>query len=210
MNAHVAAEVASPAVHARTRQSTLVRVVAPFAIGGAVFLVPTPEGLTANAWHFFAVFLATITAIITEPIPGAAAGLLGVLIATVFGLVRPVPAQATAWALSGFSNSTVWLIFAAYMFACGYSKTGLGKRIALLLIRALGKRTLGLGYAVTFADLALAPVTPSATARSGGTIYPVVRNIPELYDSYPNDPSAKRVGAYLLYTALAASAVSSS
>ena len=59
MNAHVAAEVASPAVHARTRQSTLVRVVAPFAIGGAVFLVPTPEGLTANAWHFFALFLAT-------------------------------------------------------------------------------------------------------------------------------------------------------
>src|SRR5205814_4730221 len=187
MNAHVAAEVASPAVHARTRQSTLVRVVAPFVIGGAVFLVPTPEGLTANAWHFFALFLATITAIITEPIPGAAAGLLGVCVAAVLNLVRTGTAQSTAWALSGFSNSTVWLIFAAYMFACGYSKTGLGKRIALLLIRAMGRRTLGLGYAVTFADLALAPVTPSATARSAGTIYPVVRSIPDVYDSYPDE-----------------------
>lgn len=194
----------------RTRQSTIVRAVAPFAIGGAVLLMPTPEGLTANAWHFFAVFLATITAIVTEPIPGAAAGLLGVFIATVFGLVRPAPAQATAWALSGFSNSTVWLIFAAYMFACGYSKTGLGKRIALLLIRALGHRTLGLGYAVTFADMALAPVTPSATARSAGTIFPIVRSIPELYGSHPDDPSAKRIGSYLLYTALAATMVTSS
>jgi len=179
-------------------------------IGGAVLLTPTPEGLTANAWHFFALFLATIAGVIFEPIPGAAIGLLGVFIATVLGLVRPVPAQATAWALSGFSNATVWLVFAAYMFACGYSKTGLGKRIALHLIRMMGNRTLGLGYAITFADLALAPVTPSATARSGGSIYPVVSSIPALYDSHPDDATAKKVGAYLLYTALAASMVSSS
>ena len=206
----VAAEVASPALHVRSRQSSVLRAAAPFVIGGALLLVPTPEGLTANAWHFFALFLATITGIITEPIPGAAIGMLGVFVAAVLGLVRPVPTQATAWALSGFSNATVWLIFAAYMFACGYSKTGLGRRIALLMIRGLGKRTLGLGYAVTFADLALAPVTPSATARSSGSVYPVVRNIPELYDSHPDDASAKKVGAYLLYTALAASMVSSS
>ena len=206
----VAAEVAAPATPSRTRQSMLVRAIAPFVVGGVVLLVPTPEGLSENAWHFFALFLATITGVITEPIPGAAIGMLGVCVATTLGLVRPAPAQATAWALSGFSNAIVWLIFAAYMFACGYSKTGLGRRIALHLIRMMGNRTLGLGYAITLADLALAPVTPSATARSGGSIYPVVRNIPELYDSYPNDPSAKKVGAYLLFTALAASMVSSS
>ena len=204
------AEVAAPARSGRTAQSTLLRGLAPLVIGGAVLLTPTPEGLTANAWHFFALFLATITGIICEPIPGAAIGLLGVMTAAVLGLVRPAPAPATAWALSGFSNPTVWLVFAAYMFACGYSKTGLGKRIALHLIRVMGNRTLGLGYAITFADLALAPVTPSATARSGGSIYPVVRSIPELYDSYPDDATAKKVGAYLLYTALAASMVSSS
>src|SRR5882672_527258 len=211
MTAHsIAAEVAAPATPVRTRQSALLRCVAPLVMGGAVLLVPTPEGLTPNAWHFFALFLATITGVIFEPIPGAAIGLLGVFIATALGLVRPVPAQATAWALSGFSNSTVWLVFAAYMFACGYSKTGLGKRIALHLIAALGRRTLGLGYAVTFADLVLAPVTPSATARSGGTIYPIVRSIPELYGSFPNDPSSKRVGSYLLYTALASTMITSS
>ena len=85
MNAHVAAEVAAPVVPVRTRYSTAVRAVAPFVIGGAVLLVPTPEGLTANAWHFFALFLATITGIITEPIPGAAIGLLGVFVAAVLG-----------------------------------------------------------------------------------------------------------------------------
>ena len=111
----VAAEVAAPATPIRTRQSMLFRALAPFAIGGAVLLTPTPEGLTANAWHFFALFLATITGVICEPIPGAAIGLLGVMTAAVLGLVRPVPAPATAWALSGFSNPTVWLVFAAYL-----------------------------------------------------------------------------------------------
>src|SRR4030095_10506137 len=114
--------------------------VAPFVVGGAVLLVPTPEGLTENAWHFFALFLATITGVVTEPIPGAAVGLLGVCTAAALALVRPAPAQATAWALSGFSNATVWLVFAAYMFACGYSKTGLGSPIAPPPIPVSGSR----------------------------------------------------------------------
>ena len=53
-----------------------------------------------------------------------------------------------SWALSGFSNSTVWLIFGAFMFALGYEKTGLGRRIALMLVKAMGRKTLTLGYAV--------------------------------------------------------------
>jgi L-tartrate/succinate antiporter len=117
---------------------------------------------------------------------------------------------ALAWALSGFSNSTVWLIFGAFMFALGYEKTGLGRRIALMLVKAMGRRTLTLGYAVAIADLILAPFTPSNTARSGGTIFPVIKNLPPLYDSQPNDPSARRIGGYVMWTALAATCVTSS
>ena len=90
---------------------------------------------------------------------------------------RP-PNAALTWALSGFSNASVWLIFGAFMFTLGYEKTGLGPRIALSLVKAMGRRTLFLGYAIMFADLILSPFTPSTTARSGGTIYPIVRNIP--------------------------------
>ena len=70
----IAAEVAAPVVPARTRQSVLWRALAPLVVGGAVLLAPTPEGLTVNAWRFFALFLATITGVIAEPIPGAAIG----------------------------------------------------------------------------------------------------------------------------------------
>ena len=96
------------------------------------------------------------------------------------------------------------------MFALGYAKTGLGRRIALLLVRALGKNTLMLGYATTIADTILAPFTPSNTARSAGTIFPVIVNLPPLYDSKPNDPSARKIGTYVMWTTFAASCVTSS
>ena len=74
----------------------------------------------------------------------------------------------------------------------------------------MGRNTLTLGYAIDVADLLLAPFTPSNTARSGGTIYPVIRNLPALYDSKPNDPSMRRIGSYLMWVAVAATCVTSS
>ena len=188
----------------------LARVVGPLLLGSAIALIPTPAGLAPAAWHYLALFVTVITLIITEPIPAAAIGMAGVTAAAVLGLVRDTPRASAEWALSGFGNTIVWLIFAAFMFTVGYAQTGLGRRIALHLVRLLGHRTLGLGYAVTLAELVFAPFTPSATARSAGTIYPVISHIPQLYGSRPGDGTARLMGAYLLYTALAVSFVTSS
>jgi len=182
----------------------------PLALGVAIALAPVPAGLDPDAWRYFALFVAVITGIVMEPVAPAAIGLGGVIAAAALGLVHDEPDESAAWALSGFGNATVWLIFGGYMFTMGYTETGLGKRVALHLIRLLGARTLGLGYAIALADLALAPFTASATARSAGTIFPVIRQIPELYGSHPDEASARRIGAYLLYTALAVSFVTSS
>ena len=185
-------------------------------------IIPPPEGLAQHAWYFFAIFAGVIVGLMLEPLPGAAIGLIGVALVTILApyvLFGPAelakagfkPANASlTWALSGFSNSTVWLIFAAFMFALGYEKTGLGRRISLGLVKVMGRRTLTLGYAVAIADLLLAPFTPSNTARSGGTVYPVIRNLPALYDSKPNDPSSRRIGGYLMWTAIATTCVTSS
>lgn len=195
------------------------RWVVPLSAGVVLALLPAPAGLTPHAWHYFAAFATVILALITEPMPAAAVGLIGVTAAAVSGLAfTPAqladpafkqPAEAVKWALAGFANSTVWLIFAAFVFSMGYEKTGLGRRIALVLVRWLGGRTLGLGYAIALSDLVLAPFTPSNTARSGGTIYPVIRNIPPLYGSEPGETS-RRIGAYLMWTAFATTCVTSS
>ena len=185
------------------------KALVPIVVGLGLLLLPIPEALTPNAWYYFALFVAVIIALILEPIPAAAVGLIGVTTATVSLLVTPKPADAIKWALSGFQDGTVWLIFVAFMFALGYEKTGLGRRVALNLVRWLGKKTLGLGYAVALADLVLAPFTPSNTARSGGTIYPVIKNIPPLYGSEPG-PTARKIGSYLMWTAFATTCLTSS
>ncbi len=177
--------------------------------GVIVALLPVPAGLKPAAWYFFALFCAVVVGLVLEPIPAAAVGLTGVAFATVTGLVEAKPADSIRWALSGFSNTTVWLIFAAFMFALGYEKSGLGRRLALSLVKKMGKSTLGLGYATAFSDVILAPFTPSNTARSGGTIFPVIRNIPGLYGSEPGETS-RRLGGPLMWTALATTCVTSS
>ncbi|QKF60146.1 sodium:sulfate symporter family protein [Aliarcobacter lanthieri] len=113
------------------------------------------------------------------------------------------------WALSGFGNSVIWLIFAAFMFALGYKKTGLGRRVSLIMVKYMGKSTLGLGYAVAFSDLVLAPFMPSNTARSGGSVYPVAINIPHIFNSYP-DNEPRKIGAYISWVAIATTCVTSS
>lgn len=186
------------------------KYLVPLLVGAGICIIPVPAGLQPKAWYFFALFTTAILALILEPIPPAAVGLIGVTLAGALLLVDPKPAGSLKWVLSGFSNGVVWLIFAAYLFAQGYEKTGLGRRIALLLVKALGKKTLGLGYAVALADLVLAPFTPSNTARSGGTIFPIIKNIPPLYDSLPGEASARKIGSYLMWTALATTCVTSS
>jgi len=198
------------------------KAIAPIAIAIVLALVPAPGGLPQFAWWYFAIFAGVIVGLMFEPLPGGAIGLIGITVVAVLAnhvYLSPEqaatagsrwPVEAIRWALSGFSNTTVWLIFGAFMFALGYEKTGLGRRIALVLVKALGRKTLTLGYAVMGADLILAPFTPSNTARSGGTIFPVIKNLPPLYDSKPNDPSAQRIGGYIMWTALATTCVTSS
>jgi L-tartrate/succinate antiporter len=191
------------------RAGTMFAAALPLAAGLLLALLPAPAGLTRGAWVFFALFVAVVLAMITEPLPAGAVGLLGVTLASLLGLVGSSANDSIKWALSGFADPTVWLIFGAFVFAIGYEKTGLGRRIALGLVKRLGGRTLGLGYAIALTDLALAPFTPSNTGRSGGIIFPIVRGLPELYGSAPG-PSARRIGAYLMWTAFATTAVTSS
>src|SRR3972149_6518345 len=81
--------------------------------------------------------------------------------------------------------------------AGGFIRTGLGRRIAYLFIRAFGKRPLGLAYALELSDLVIAPATPSNTARAGGVLFPVVRSLTTTFNSEPG-PTAGRIGRYLM------------
>ena len=188
--------------------STKLKLFSPLIVLALLWFIPAPEGLSANAWHFLAVFLAVVVGLIIEPVPAALVGFTGISFVAAIGLMGNAKESIT-WALSGFSNSVIWLIFAAFMFALGYKKTGLGKRVSLVMVKYMGKSSLGLGYAVAFSDLVLAPFMPSNTARSGGSVYPVAINIPHIFNSYP-DNEPRKLGAYISWVAIATTCITSS
>lgn len=185
-----------------------VKKIIPIIVLLGIWFVPVPSGLSADAWHFIAIFMAVVVGLIIEPVPAALVGFTGISLVAVLGLMGSSK-ESIKWALSGFSNTVIWLIFAAFMFAMGYKKTGLGKRISLIMVKYMGKSSLGLGYAVAVSDLLLAPFMPSNTARSAGTIYPVASNIPLVFGSTP-DKEPRKLGAYICWVAIAATSVTSS
>ena len=200
----------------------IAKAVAPLAVLGVLLLIPVPEGMPPQAWHFFAIFVAMIVGMILEPIPATAISFIAVTASVLSAnwvlfdaqeLAQPgfkAGKEALKWGLAGFSSTTVWLVFGAFIFALGYEATGLGRRIALFMVKFMGKRTLTLGYAVVIIDILLAPFTPSNTARTGGTVFPVVKNLPPLFDSFPNDPSSSRIGGYLMWMMVVGTSISSS
>src|SRR5260370_18534129 len=121
------------------------KAIAPIAVAVVLALLPAPSGLPHHAWYFFSIFAGVIVGLVLEPLPGAAIAIIGITVAAVlapFVLFSPQqlsapgfrpPSAALNWALSGYSNPTVWLIFGAFILALGYERTGLGERIVLLL-----------------------------------------------------------------------------
>lgn len=161
------------------------------------FVIPVPVGVTPNAWHLLALFVGTIAAIIGKAMPIGAVALLSIGLVALTGVTNDKPALAIADALSGFSNSLIWLIGIAIMISRGLAKTGLGNRIGYHFIAWFGKKTLGVGYALALSELVLAPVTPSNTARGGGIIHPIMKSIASSFGSSPEQGTERKIGHYL-------------
>lgn len=176
----------------RVDTNTLMRAAIVVGAGLIIWFLPPFGDLKPQAMHMLAIFVATILGLILQPLPQ------GAIVITAIALTGLTKTLTLGDTLSGFANSVVWLIVAAFLFARAFIKTGLGRRIAFMMVGAFGKTTLGMGYALTVSDLILAPATPSNTARAGGILFPVVRSLSSSMGSEPG-PTANRIGAYLMF-----------
>lgn len=199
----------------------LIRFWICVVVGVALWFSPPPAGLSIEGWHVFAVFAATIVSFLLRPLPMGACVLIGLLVLGATGTIAPAISMAPQppdmfsapimeehtfservsmsfkAALSGFADDTVWLVVAAFFLSGAMIHSELGKRLALMMISALGRTTLGLGYAIAAAELVLAPFIPSNTARGGGLMMPIVNSISNVLGSHPHD-QPKRAGEFLV------------
>ncbi len=173
------------------------RMLRGFAILVAVYLVvvfaiPKPAAVKPGRLEADrCIFAATIVGSIIEPIPAGALVLLAVTLSAVMG------GLTITEALSGYSNSSVWLVLVAFFISRALIQTGLARRIALFFVRSFGHSSLGVAYSLAASDMVLAGMIPSNGARSAGVVLPIVRSIAELYGSHPGE-TAERLGAHLM------------
>lgn len=206
----------APAETQRSSALTLVlKWIVVIGSGLAIASITPPSGIRPESWRLLAIFVATIIGSILRPLSGSAMVLLGI---TVLALTKSMPLSEAAIRtvtdplkpdfkavetlriksiLAGYADPVVWLVLAAFFMARGMIKTGLGRRIALLFIRAIGHRSLGLGYALVGTDMLLATVIPSNGARCGGITFPIAKSVAEAYDSRPGETAGK-LGAFLM------------
>jgi divalent anion:Na+ symporter, DASS family len=180
----------------------LVKRAVPFAIAIGIWFTPVPAGLTAPAWHLFAVFVAAIVSVLLAAFPLLTSSMLAVGAVVLTGTITP------AQAYSGFANASVLLVVVAFIVAQAVVKSGLGRRISLFMVSHFGSSPLGLAYSIVLTDAAIAPAFPSNTAR-GGVLFPIVLSVAKGAGSNPEDPEGRRLGGYLMFCAMASLAVSS-
>ena len=166
------------------------------AIVGVILWLLTPmkpAAVPVAGWHMFALFVGTIIACITRPLPIGGVSILAFALTVLTGTL---PMDK---AILGFGNSSIWMIAMAFFIARGFIKTGLGRRIALNFVRLFGKKTLGLAYSLIGVDLIMAPATPSNTARAGGVLYPIIKSLAQSFGSDPKDGTERKIGSFLVF-----------
>ncbi len=173
-------------------------------IAAAFWFIPTPEGVTANAWHLLGIFLATIGGIILNPMPMGAISLLGIVAAV---LTKTLTLDQC---LAGFGSDVVWLVVFAFFISQGFIKTGLGSRIAYFFISKLGRSTLGLSYGLVAAEFILSPLIPSVTARGGGIIYPIAHSLAESFQDKTHKGVSKKTAGFIMQSCAQSNVITSS
>lgn len=159
-----------------------------FAIPACIIATPVPNGLTLEAWKIFAVYVAAILGLVLRP---AEEPVVAITVVAFGSFLVPLGKL-----LSGYASTTVWLVFSAFLITQAFADTGLGRRIAYWMIGKFGRSALGVVYGATITDLILSPATPSNTARSGGIVYPIFKNIASTLGSEPGD-TARKIGSFI-------------
>jgi len=152
----------------------------------AVFtLVPAPAGLTVAGWRMLGILAFAVVVWMTETIsyPVSAAALLAlmaVLLGTAPALEDTSKVLGTAGglgiALSGFGNTAWALVAGALFLAAAMTRTGLDRRIALVVLARIGARTNRVLMGVILVGFLLSFFVPSTTARVS-CLVPIVMGI---------------------------------
>lgn len=151
-------------------------------------MVPTPQGLAPAGHVMIGMLLFSVVIWMTDSVSyPVSAGLIISLMALLIGFSQN-PASGKLYgtgaalgiALGGFANTAFCLVAAALFLAAAMTKTGLDKRIALVVLSKIGAKTSHVLAGVFFVGFALSFFVPSTTARVSCMV-PIIMGIIEAF-----------------------------
>ena len=150
----------------RLRRGTALRPPHSIVVWGRFFSIAVPIavwflplGLNPRAHHALAIAAGVIIAWITQAVDHAIAGLIGCYLCWALGIVK------AEVAFEGFSNSTTWFLFGAMLFGSMATKSGLGRRLAFIVMRRFGHTYAQLLLGIVVSSFLLTFLVPTGVAR---------------------------------------------
>ena len=129
-----------------------------FCIAAAAALWFAPLRLEPTAKHALAVAAFMILAWITECLPHAVTGLAGCFL---FWVLKIVSFES---AFGGYADQTAWFLFGAGLFGLMATKSGLGRRVAYVVLRRVGTSYSRLLLGMILSSFLLTFLVPSGIA----------------------------------------------
>jgi sodium-dependent dicarboxylate transporter 2/3/5 len=147
-HANLEPELSGRRVHSPRQRLGLLGGILFFVV---ILLIPTPQGLTAEAQRAAAVAVLMATWWISEALPLYATALVPLLL---FPLLGVLDLRQTS---ANYAEPTVFLFMGGFFLAMAMERWGLHRRIALFIIRLLGTqpRRLVLGFMVATAVMSM-------------------------------------------------------
>jgi anion transporter len=166
-------------------------LIAAIFVGLAIWAMPTPVTMTLTQHKLLAIFGGAVVAWITIGINFAVSTffvvtLLYFWVGNPEGKVDKVGQliRSADFAVGGFASASLWLLVTGFVLSIAMTKSGVAKRLALQMMRVLGRTPAGAIYASMLANFIIAPLTPSNTARTAAML-PIVEGIAEAYKAKP-------------------------
>jgi len=149
--------------------------------------LPPPPGLTGPGFRALAIFITCFGLWITAALPFAVTGLLAISLLSVFRVLTPTAAFAL------FGNTAVFFILGSFILAAAIMKSGLSRRIALVILMRFGRSSRSLLMAVFLIAWSLSLVMSEHAVAA--VLFPVVL---EIVRAVEDGPKAGPYGKALL------------
>lgn len=158
-----------------------------------------PAGLSVAGQRALGIAVFAIVVWFTQAMSDALSGIFIVFLLAGLNVVK------LGDALSGYANAALWLIVIGFIMAGAMEKTGLSRRIALHIVRAVGGRSLQTYWAIFLVMVVLTFLVPSITARTL-LMLPILLGIGEAFGAKKGE--GQMMKALLFIVAMSGTALS--